>query len=320
MGLSFVLPQVIEGYGLREEDLNEIILMERLNDISKKFSRIIEKTQTRFNSEVKIRIIEFDELSGATLDSKLFFRRFIHGQRDIFYTHVHSNRDCCVIFCYGGYAKNPKLLSERILPHEFAHHYQLVSQRFPCFLPKGTPKELAPQFARYYEIGPKIGSVYIDSIFLDGKFISLIKDFSERIADFICEGILREKGFREGLSEEYSEIYGDHIDPEKDFPTLTNAGIQYLRRLSLRDIAEWHALLDLTYPDDQTLKKILAYDKKWIISLNKKFGRAKKAFNEIYNISLNIDFKSFKHIGNAVDYIKKITDLLAIMVRTKEKW
>ena len=193
MSLPFVVPLVTRGYGLREEDLNEVIRMERLKDISKRFSRAIQRIQEKFDSKTKIRIIEFNELSGQNTYSNSWFRMLILTKRHIFYSHIHSNKDCCVLLCYTGLDKNHKLFNERILPHELAHHYQWASQGFSCFLPKGTPKELVPQFAKYCEIGPKVGSVYIDSIFLDDDLIMTMKDFSERIADFVCEGILREK-------------------------------------------------------------------------------------------------------------------------------
>lgn len=320
MSYPFTIPFVTKGYGLREEDLNEIIEMERLKDVSKRFSGPIQRIQRKFNSKTKIRIIEFNELSGANVESEDWFRRRIDGQRHIFFSHINSNKDCCVLFLYSGFDAKQKLFSERILPHEFAHHYQWVSENFPCFLPKSTPKEFLPQFATTYEIGPKVGSVYIDDISLFDNLITIMNDLSERIADFVCEGILKEKGFGESILEEY--LRGRNQDPAKNISIQreTMAPIRYFRRLALRDVAEWHAMLCLAYPNDQTLKKMLTYDKKWIVKLNKKYDKAKYAFNEIYKISLNTNYTSFKKVRNAISYIKKVTNLLGIKIRTKEKW
>lgn len=318
MGLSFVVPLVTKGYGLREEDLNEILVMERLNEISKRFSGVIQRIQEKFNSKAKIRIIEFNELSGSSRDSRFWFGGLIGGQRHLFYSHLHSNKDCCVIFYYAGFVVNSKLLNKRFLPHEFAHHYQLASQRVPAFLPKGTPKELVPQFANYCEIGPKEGAVYIDDALLDTRPIVTIKDFSERIADFVCERILLEKGFVGGILKEYRA--DRNTDPAKEFYTLSKAVIRYMRRLNLWDVAEWHATLHLIHPNDQALLKMLTFDKKWIIRLNKKHPRAKKAFDEIYETSLNTNYTSFKNVRTTVSYIKRVMELLGIEIRTKEDW
>lgn len=322
MSASYTTPFVIDGYGLREEDLNEIIIMERLKDISQGFSRDIHKIQEKFDSKSKIRVIEFNELSGADVNSNSWFRRLIFARRHIFFNTISSNKDCCVIFFYAGRDKKDKMLSERFLPHEFAHHFQWASEGFPCLLPKGTPKKFLPQFAKCYEIGPKVGSVYVDNIFLDDNLIFLIKDFSERIADFVCEGILKEKGFRKGYLEEY--CLDRNRDPAKNFPIQLRpklaTAIRYMRRLALRDAAEWHAILRLAYPNDRTLKKMLDYDRKYVLHLNKKYGKAKRAFKQIYEISLNTDHNSFKNVRNAVRYIKEIMDLLGIIVKTKESW
>ena len=113
-------------------------------------------------------------------------------------------------------------------------------------------------------------------------------------------------------------------DPAKNFPIQARskftAEIRYMRRLALRDVAEWHAILHLAYPNDQTLQKMLNYDKKWIVHLNKKYDKAKDAFNEIYEISLNTNYNSFKKARNAISYIKEVTNLLGIEIRTKESW
>lgn len=324
VSLPLVLPLVTKGYGLREEDLNEIIIIERLNDISRKFSESIQRIQEKLNSKTKIRMVEFNELSGTGPESKHWFNILIQAQRHIFYSYLHSNKDCCVLFYYAGYKpkKGYKLFNERILPHEFAHHYQWASLEFPILLPKGTPEEYLPQFIRYFEIGPKEGSVYMDGKLFDNNLITLAKDFSERISDFVCERILIERGFKEGALEQYRE--DRNSDPAEDYPPQVRSKlateIRYMRRLTLLDAAEWHAILNLIYPNDQTLQNMLSYDKKWVIHLNKKFDRAKKVFNKIYEISLTTNYNSFKNVKNAVSYFKRITNMLGIEIKTQEAW
>ncbi len=321
MSIPYVSPFVIEGYGLKEEDLNEIIAIERLKDTSKRFSKTIQTIQEKFDSENKMRIIEFNELSGADANSDLFFKNLIFSYTHIFFNTINSSKDCCVVFFYAGHGKSDKTLSERILPHEFAHHFAWASEGYPFLMPQGTPRHLIPQFADCYEVGPKIGTIYIDNLFLDNNMI-IIKDFFERIADFVCEGILREKGFWKGMLEEYQAM--GHQDPAKKYGMLFDpkfkAAVRYARRLALRDVAEWHAILELAYPNDPNLKNRLNYDRKRVLHLNKKFGGAKHAFKKIYEISLGTNHNSFKDVRNAVTYIKEVTDLLGIDIRTKESW
>jgi len=64
MSLPFVVSLLVKGYGLRGEDLDEIIEMERLRDISAKLSETIRTIQKEFGSNSRIRIVEFNELSG----------------------------------------------------------------------------------------------------------------------------------------------------------------------------------------------------------------------------------------------------------------
>lgn len=322
MSIPRTVPFLVEGYGLKEEDLNEIILIERLKDITQRFSIQIKKIQDTFDFQSKMRIIEFHELSGADASSQDWFRQLILAQRHVFYSPIHSSKDCCVLFLYAGHGTKDTMFRQRILPHEFAHHFAWASEGFPILLPKNYPRELYPQFAECRKIGPEKGHVYIDNTFLADNPYLIIGDFNERIADFICEEIMREKGFWQGILEEYR--VDRNRDPADDFPPEAEsqfpAIIRYARRLQLRDAAEWHAILNLAQPDDPAVKKMLAYDKRWSIRLNKKHKRAKRAFNGIFEISLRTDYHSFKRVESAVRYIKNVTSLLGIEIRTEESW
>lgn len=323
MSIHIVLPMITLGYGLKSEDLDEIISLEGLKDISQKFSGAIQIILKRFNSDIRMRIIEFNEISGSDEYSRQFFNRLIYAQRHLFYSHIHSNRDTCVVFFYSGLHKGKKkLLNKRLLPHEFAHHYQWTMLGFPVFLYRGIPKEYLPQFAKVSEIGPSQGSIYVDNLPLpEDGVTSFLKDFGERISDLICERILMEKGFREGAFEEYCTER--NVDPAFSIQNISKfaALVKYMRRLALRDVAEWHAILDMIYPSDfPKLKEICRYDRKQILLLNKDYDKAKYAFRKIYEISSTVDHNSFKETKSAIDYIKEIAELLNINVKTEETW
>lgn len=321
MSLRLTVPLVTTGYGLKDEDFDEIIRMDRLRDISKPFSKSIQLVEDAFGSKARIRLIEFNEASGVDMESNAWYRTLIFAQKHLFYTHLHSNRDCCVLFKYTGLTIKRELFEKRYLPHEFAHHHQFTSQ-YPCFLPKGSPRELFPQFARVREIGPRLGAVYIDNTLLDDKPVMIIKDFCERVADSICEGIIIEKGFAEGILDEYKEKRCQ--DPAKNYPRQLRSQIaveiRYMRRLVLLDAAEWNAILSKIYRGDMAVKRLLVYEKKWAIHLNKRYSKAKHAFKKIREILLKTDFRSFKEEKNTVGYIKRVMTLLGIRIRTKESW
>lgn len=242
----------------------------------------------------------------------------------MFYSHLHSNKDCCVLFKYAGFNMNEKSRKKRVLFHEFAHHYQWTTSNFPCFLPKGVTevKEMVPQFTEYHGIGPLKAEVYVDAFLLDDTPISVMKDFCERISDFVCEGILIEKGLEEGILEEYRK--GMLNNPEEIYPAFIRPKfavmMRYLKRLALFDIAEWQAILKHAYPNDQSLHRDIVLGKKHVIHLNKRYTKAKYAFKKLHELSLATDYKSFKELKNVVNHIKQVLNLLNIEIKTKENW
>lgn len=155
------------GYGLKDEDLNEIIRMENVRDISDRYSQARSLIQKQFDIKTRIRILEFDRSSGVDATARVWYNAFIDSDRHLMYNTAYSNKDCCTVFLYAGFRGKPKELQNRGLPHEFAHHYQWAIERFPFIAPKGCPKELLPQFADCYDVGPEKGTAYIDNVLFD---------------------------------------------------------------------------------------------------------------------------------------------------------
>lgn len=69
-------------WGLNEEDLNAIIRVERLKDMTKDFSDSIETITQKFGFPAGIKIVAFDEHSGVDNNSRRFFRLLINAGRD----------------------------------------------------------------------------------------------------------------------------------------------------------------------------------------------------------------------------------------------
>jgi hypothetical protein len=319
MSSHLVEPLITKGYGLADEDFDEIIRMDRLKDISQNFAESIHKIQESFHCKARIRVVEFDELSGVDFGSNSSYNTAIFVGRHIFYNSISSNKNCCVVFFYAGVVEKLKaLFKDRILPHEFAHHYQFAYGDFPCMLGKGVPENLFPQFAKSNPIGPESGQVYIDNLLVKDCRLSLFKDLTERISDTICEGMLRERGFCQGILEQYRT--DRNIDPGRGLPPSQQPAIRYFRRLSLWDVAEWHAILRFVYPNDQAVKSMSSQDRRFAIRLNKEFDRAKNAFKAVYDLCLKTDYNTFKEVKNCIDYMKEIMRFLNIELRTDQIW
>ena len=82
----FSVPDVAKpGWGL-EEDLNKIIRIENLKDLTNNFSQEISRVLDRFNSTSKIRLIEFDESSGVDSESRGYFKTL--SQPDVIFSFI----------------------------------------------------------------------------------------------------------------------------------------------------------------------------------------------------------------------------------------
>lgn len=320
MSSDEIIPFIAKGYGLPDEDLDEVILRENIRDVTGGYSADINRIQDRLRTQLRMRILEFSEVSGASMKSRLIFTQYIFSKRHLFYHHLFSNRDCCVVFVYSGSERDKDLFSSRLLPHEFAHHYQLVVRNFPVLMPSGIPTELLPQFALSYEIGPQEGEILVDGLLLPEGRVYFFRDFCERISDFVCEGILISNGFTKGLLDEYLKLELD--SPSKSVSRNDpnySATIRYFNRLALRDEAEWHALIKSAYGPEFVNSK-LRLNKTRVLKLNKDLVNRKRAFKEVLDISLRTDYNDFKEKEKAVEYVKKVSSLLNIEVKTKEKW
>jgi hypothetical protein len=268
-----------------------------------------------------MRLVQFNELSGSDKVTNVMFRKLTAAGRELFYHHGYSNRDCCVVLQYSGYKQvDNKTFSCRMLPHEFAHHYQLVDEGFPCILPRNTPHEYFPSFANTFEIGPQKGNIFVDNLLLVEGLSSFFKDFAERAADTVCEGILIKNGYTEFLSNEYLSLAS--VDPAKNYPQSIpdfNAIAKYTRRLSLRDEAEWHALLNSVYGSAAPLNQ-MQQKKRQVLNINRDLIGRKHIFNQINEISMRINYIDFKNPHKVIEYVKQISELLNLRVKTEENW
>jgi hypothetical protein len=308
------------GYGLKDEDLDEIISMDKLRDISSRYSQALSYIQKRFDTKTRIRILEFDRLSGVDHNGQAWYNALIDANRHLFYSTVHSNKNCCTIFLYGSFRGRSKELQNLSLPHEFAHHYQWQTEHFPLIVPRGCPKELLPQFADCCEVGPGKGEVYIDGLLLDEDSVDTFHDFNERASDYICERLLRQKGFTKGILDKYkSGIIADPASKDQA-PYLSELGRRYVRRLALYDSAERDDMFTSLFPDNQDVTDILRKERDRVIRLNTVSATAEAAYDAIVDMLRGTDYLSLKNVPTLVSFIKSTMKLLDIEIRTREPW
>jgi hypothetical protein len=308
------------GYGLRDEDLDEITIMDKLRDISGRYSQALGFIQKQFDTKTRIRILEFSRFSGADKNAQARYNAFVDAERHLFYSYVHSNDNSCTIFLHAGFRGRPKELQNLLLPHEFAHHYQWQTERFPFIAPKGCAKELLPQFADCYDIGPGKGPAYIDRILLDEDGVDVFQDFNERASDYICERILKQKGFQKGILDQYKTV--KPADPaSKDLaPHLSEIQRRYVRRLVLYDSAERNNMLTSMFPNNQNVTDLLKKEKDRVIKLNAIFATAEVAYEAIVDMMKKTDYLSLKNVSTMIAFVKNSARLLNIETRTTESW
>jgi len=298
-------------WGLNEDDLDKIILREKLKDKTTDFSERISKLTQIFDSKAGIRIIEFNENSGGDRKSRNFFLSFIYGNRHLFYNGTLSNKEKCVIFVSSSSLQRLKT-SRHLLPHEYAHHIECAHAGFPHYIHKDDPPVWVPSFFEPCEIGPNRGVPYIDNIHIpDFDYDLIIRDSCERISDLIVEGILREKN----LSNSYLDLYKELRFKEPAI-LISPTSIRYIRRLALRDSAEYSACLQLAFPKCD-LTRIISPKKKHSIQLNKKYlskSKVRSIFKDIFELCKNTDFNLFKNPEKADNYTKTILNLLKIKI------
>jgi hypothetical protein len=316
------IPDIMkDGWGLENEDLDKIIKIEGLRDVTQDFLDQIRIIRDAFGSVSNIRIVAFSERSGVNHRSKEIFNGLIRAGRDIFHHNWFSNRECCVVLIHNSKGKARLQSYKSILAHEYAHHFQWAYGGFPFYISKGLQSMHTASFIHPHEIGPEFGLVHIDGLLLPDMQL-VIQDSNERISDVICEGLLREKGLVLDLLERYKD---DVVRQEDPADCLPQKGIspnlkRYVRRLALRDQAEWGACVQQAYPKQKPALELVSKGRKFAINMNKKYSRASGAYDEISYRALNTDFNKFRLPENVVSYTKGVLESLSIRIKTSEKW
>lgn len=323
--MAFLLPSIENkikgGWGLEEKELDEFIKKENLKDLTEVLKEQAYKIIEAFGSKSTLRIVAYNDQSGADSVSKEFFTSLIEAQRNLIYSLSMSNKECCVILVYE--PESSLLRSYRyIFAHEYVHHFQWANAGFPFYVSKTEPPTWTPPFVTFCEIGPRVGFASIDDLLLP-DFHMIIEDFIERISDQICDRLLIEKNVADDLLEYYKHevAFQDSANGIQQAPySIPHELKKYMRRLTLRDHAEWMALIRLIYQEDRDAIYTATLGGRFAKYLNKDYQKASEAYNELVNNYIGIDFNMFRFQDEVVKCIKKSIELLNITIETKEEW
>lgn len=296
------------NWGLPEEDIDNIIKLEKMKDITKNFTKKIKALIKKFDFVAEIRIVSFNRDSGVDDTSNSFFNTMIDNDRNIIYMPDMSNKECCVIFVEEPNGINVLKNDESIIAHEYSHHIQFVYAGFPYYYNKGIQSTMgAPSFATPTEFGSSTGKAWVDNLLLPNYGIA-IADSLERINDIICEGILQEKKIPSGLISLYKL---NLTKPTPFIPnTLGKSGKRYIHRLMLRDYAEWGAIITLS--DPKIVSSLLQKGRKKARNFNKKKVHAHQVYDSIFRLCLKTEFNLFREPKKVAEYSREIFNLLKI--------
>jgi len=131
---------------------------------------------------------------------------------------------------------------------------------------------------------------------------------------------LRERNLVYDFFEEFRNNVALKKDPALHFAYRRPCERRYVRRLVLRDNAEWGATVRLAYPKNEEVNKVISKCKKFAVKLNKRLPEASRIYDEIFNLCTNTDFHKFKSPQEVVNYTKRIFDLLNIKIESSESW
>jgi hypothetical protein len=115
MSINSVPDIVRQGWGLEEEDLDRIIRIERLRDVSQKFSNQIAIPRR--------------------------FLKHLFPEKEKYFILDPCQTRVYVILVYDSIGESKLKSCKRILPHEYAHHVQFAHESFPFLIAREVDEE-----------------------------------------------------------------------------------------------------------------------------------------------------------------------------------
>lgn len=188
-----------EGYGLRDDALDEMLMTTGYREITLQYRSAIKTIQDAFSSDIRLRII------ALPLDD----------EQDPLWPHMAwmplwSNRDTSVLVADP--LESPcRHNLEYLIPHGFAQHHAHTIQEYPYYLPRTTPNLLWPQYldchpiniSPTYVVNPMIPHQPEDS---DPTVFSLTLEAILRLRAYLADQLLMQRGFSAGVAYQHTTL------------------------------------------------------------------------------------------------------------------
>jgi hypothetical protein len=188
-----------EGYGLRDDALDQMLMTTGYRDVSLKYRSAIKNIQDVFCSDMRIRIISmpFDD------------------DEDPLWPHMAwmplwSNRDTCVLIA-DPLQSDSRHDSDYFIPMGFAQHFAHAEEDYPYYLPISAPEIIIPQYLEchpiqttpLYALDPRIPQDPEDT---DPTEFSLILETIIRLRIYIADHLLINRGFTTGVAYQHTTL------------------------------------------------------------------------------------------------------------------
>jgi hypothetical protein len=188
-----------EGYGLRDEALDQMIMTTGYREITLQYRSAIKNIQDAFCIDMRLRIISmpFDD------------------EDDPLWPHMAwmplwSNRDTCVLVA------DPLQPPSRhdidyLIPLGFAQHYAHTEEEYPYYMPISTPEMILP---KYLECQPiRLSPMYVlnsqipqDPDNNDPTVFSLALEAILRLRAYIADQLLIDRGYATGVAYQHTTL------------------------------------------------------------------------------------------------------------------
>jgi hypothetical protein len=188
-----------EGYGLRDDALDQMLMTTGYRDVTLKYRSAIKNIQDAFHSDMRLRIISmpFDE-EGDPLWPHMAWMP------------LWSNRDTCVLVADPLHSDS-RHDSDYFIPLGFAQHFAHAEEDYPYYLPVSAPEIIIPQYlechliqtAPMYALDPRIPHDPEDK---DPTVFSITLEAIIRLRIYIADHLLINRGFATGVAYQHTTL------------------------------------------------------------------------------------------------------------------
>lgn len=193
------LDGVCEGYGLRDDALDQMLITTGYRDITLDYRSAIRNIQDAFCSDMRLRVISmpFEE------DEEPLWPHMA-------WMPLWSNRDTCVLVADP--LRSPSRHDiDYFIPMGFAQHFAHAVADYPYYMPINSPEMILPKYLECYPIHPSPMYALDPNIphnpsDNDPTIFSITLETIIRLRAFIADKLLIDRGFVTGVAYQHATL------------------------------------------------------------------------------------------------------------------